>query len=104
MKTVIMAGGKGTRIASLNSEVPKPMIPIMGKPILEYEIETLKRQGFVEIILVVGYLGHIVSDYFGDGTKYGVSIEYVYEEEPLGTAGALYLLKVFWLMIFCCKW
>ena len=93
MKTVIMAGGKGTRIASLNSEVPKPMIPIMRKPILEYEIETLKRQGFVEIILVVGYLGHIVSDYFGDGTKYGVSIEYVYEEEPLGTAGALYLLK-----------
>lgn len=93
MKTVIMAGGKGTRIASLNSEVPKPMIPIMGKPILEYEIETLKRQGFVEIILVVGHLGHLISDYFGDGTKYGVSIEYVYEEEPLGTAGALYLLK-----------
>lgn len=93
MKTVIMAGGKGTRISSVNSEVPKPMIQIMGKPILEYEIETLKKQGIVDIILVIGHLGHLISEYFGDGSQYGVSIKYVIEEEPLGTAGALYLLK-----------
>lgn len=93
MKIVIMAGGKGTRIAEVNSEVPKPMIPIMGKPILEYEIECVKKQGFTDIILVVGYLGKAVQDYFGNGDKFGVHIEYVVEENPLGTAGALYLLK-----------
>ena len=93
MKIVIMAGGRGTRIAEVNSEVPKPMIPIMGKPILEYEIECLKQQGYKDIILVIGYLGQVVQDYFGDGAKFGVSIEYVVEESPLGTAGALYLLK-----------
>ena len=101
MKTVIMAGGKGTRISSVNSEVPKPMIPILGKPILEYQIECLKNQGYNEIILVVGYLGSIIKDYFGDGSgispatgkPFGVSIEYVVEDVPLGTAGALFLLK-----------
>ena len=93
MKTVIMAGGKGTRIASVNSEVPKPMIPILGKPILEYQIDCLREQGYDDIILVVGHLGHVVKDYFGDGSAFGVRIEYVTETEPLGTAGALYLLK-----------
>lgn len=93
MKIVIMAGGKGTRIAEVNSEVPKPMIPIMDKPILQYEIECVKKQGFTDIILVVGYLGKVVQDYFGDGSRFGVSIEYIVEESPLGTAGALYLLK-----------
>ena len=93
MKTVIMAGGKGTRIASVNSEVPKPMIPILGKPILEYQIDCLRRQGYDDIILVVGHLGHVVKDYFGDGSAFGVKIDYVTETEPLGTAGALFLLK-----------
>lgn len=93
MKVVIMAGGRGTRIAEVNSEVPKPMIPIMDKPILEYEIECVKKQGFKDIILVIGYLGQVVQKYFGDGEKFGVHIEYVVEENPLGTAGALYLLK-----------
>lgn len=101
MKTVIMAGGKGTRIASVNAEVPKPMIPILGKPILEYQLDCLRAQGYTEIILVVGHLGHVIRDYFGDGSgispatgkPFGVSIEYVVETEPLGTAGALYLLK-----------
>lgn len=93
MKTVIMAGGKGTRIASVNSEVPKPMIPILGKPILEYQIDCLRRQGYNDIILVVGHLGHVVKDYFGDGNAFGVKIEYVTETEPLGTAGALFLMK-----------
>ena len=93
MKVVIMAGGKGTRIASVNSEVPKPMIEILGKPILEHQVEVLKKQGFNDYIFVIGHLGHVIKDYFGDGSKFGISIEYIVEEEPLGTAGALYFLK-----------
>ena len=93
MKVVIMAGGKGTRIAEVNSQVPKPMIPIDGKPILEYQIETLRRQGYTDIILIVGHLGHVIQDYFGDGSDKGVNIQYIVEEQPLGTAGALYFLK-----------
>ena len=101
MKTVIMAGGKGTRIASVNAEVPKPMIPILGKPILEYQLECLRDQGYDDVILVIGHLGHVVRDYFGDGSgvspatgkPFGVRIDYVVETEPLGTAGALFLLK-----------
>lgn len=96
-----MAGGKGTRIAALNSEIPKPMFPINGKPILEYQIECLRDQGYEDIILIVGHLGHVIKEYFGDGNQvsqstgkaFGVHIEYIVEEEPLGTAGALYLLK-----------
>lgn len=93
MKIVIMAGGKGTRIASVNSEVPKPMIPILDKPILEWQIDTLKKQGYTEFVFIVGHLGHTITDYFGDGSKFGISIEYIVEEQPLGTAGALYYLK-----------
>lgn len=93
MKVVIMAGGKGTRIAEVNAQVPKPMIPIDGKPILEYQIETLKKQGYDDIILIIGHMGNVISKYFGNGNKLGVTIEYVTEEQPLGTAGALYLLK-----------
>ena len=93
MKVVIMAGGKGTRIATVNSEVPKPMIPILGKPILEYQIETLKKQGFKEYIFVTGYKGNIISEYFGDGSRWNTKIEYVTERNPLGTAGSFYYLK-----------
>lgn len=93
MIAVIMAGGKGTRIASVNSEVPKPMIPIGGKPILEYTVEMLKNQGYTEIVLVVGHMGEIIKSYFQDGAKWGVSVSYIVEETPLGTAGALYYLK-----------
>ena len=93
MKTVIMAGGKGTRIASVNSEVPKPMIPIAGRPILERQTEVLVRQGLTDITMVVGYMGDVIRDYFGDGSRFGANISYVTETEPLGTAGALYLMK-----------
>lgn len=93
MKVVIMAGGKGTRIASVNSEIPKPMIQICGKPILQHQMECLKGQGYVDIVLIIGYLGHIIKDYFQDGNRFGVRISYVEEKEPLGTAGALYYLK-----------
>lgn len=90
MKVVIMAGGKGTRIASVKSDVPKPMIPICGKPILEWQIENLKACGLIDITLVVGYLGNVIQEYFGDGSKFGVSIDYFVEDAPLGTAGALF--------------
>lgn len=93
MQVVIMAGGKGTRIARVNSEVPKPMIPIEGKPILEYQIDTLKNQGYTELILIVGHMGNVIREHFGDGSKLGVQIQYIIEESPLGTAGALFFLK-----------
>ena len=90
MKVVIMAGGKGTRIASIASDIPKPMIRICGKPILEHQIENLKACGLKDITLVTGHLGSVIRDYFGDGSAFGVSISYFEEQQPLGTAGALF--------------
>lgn len=96
-----MAGGKGTRISSVASDIPKPMIKIDGVPVLEREIECLKSQGFDDIILTVGHLGRIICDYFGDGSKispatgkpFGVKIDYYFETTPLGNAGALFEIK-----------
>ena len=101
MKAVIMAGGKGTRISSVASDIPKPMIKIEGIPVLEREIECLKEQGFDDIIITVSHLGNIIMDYFGDGSgkspvtgrSFGVHIEYYFEKEPLGNAGALFKIK-----------
>jgi D-glycero-D-manno-heptose 1,7-bisphosphate phosphatase len=93
MQTVIMAGGKGTRVSSIASDIPKPMIPICGKPILEHQIDCLKENGLTEITLVIGHLGQYIKDYFGDGSRFGCGISYFTETEPLGTAGALYKLK-----------
>lgn len=101
MKTVIMAGGRGTRISSVISDMPKPMIPIAGKPVLEREIECLRDQGFSDIILTVSYMSDVIINYFGDGSgispttgkPFGVKIEYYIEDQPLGNAGALYRLK-----------
>ena len=92
-KAVIMAGGKGTRLQSVNKDIPKPMFPVLGKPILEYQIESLKRCGITEFTIIVGYLGDAIKDYFSDGEKWGVNISYITEETPLGTAGALYYLN-----------
>lgn len=89
MKTVIIAGGQGTRIASVNSEIPKAMIPVCGKPVLEHQIEMAKRYGNTEFIFLIGYLGDQIRDYFGDGSQWGVHIDYYQETKPLGTAGAL---------------
>lgn len=93
MKVVIMAGGRGTRISSVASDIPKPMIKINGKPVLEHEIVNLREQGFTDIILTVGHLGNIITDYFGDGSKFGVNIEYYIEKTPLGNAGALFKIR-----------
>lgn len=101
MKVVIMAGGKGTRISSVVSDIPKPMIKIEGIPVLEREIECLKEQGFDDIIITVSHLGNIIMDYFGDGSgnspatgkPFDVHIEYYFENEPLGNAGALFKIR-----------
>lgn len=93
MITVIMAGGKGTRIQSIASDIPKPMIPIDGMPVLEREILSLRDQGFTDIIITVSHLGSVIMDYFGDGSRFGVSIQYYNENTPLGNAGALFKLK-----------
>lgn len=101
MKTVIMAGGRGTRISSVASDIPKPMIRIDGKPVLEHEIECLRDQGFTDIIITVSHLGNVITEYFGDGTgispatgkPFGVTISYFFEKEPLGNAGALFRIK-----------
>ena len=90
MKTVIMAGGKGSRIQSVRSDVPKPMIEICGKPILQYQVENLRSCGLTDITIGVGYLGNVIKAYFGDGSAFGVHIDYFTEDEPLGTAGALF--------------
>ena len=93
MKVVIMAGGRGTRIAELFPDVPKPLIPVDGMPILEREIRSLASQGFKDLILTVGYLADKIISYFGDGSQIGVKIDYFVEETPLGNAGALFQLR-----------
>lgn len=93
MKTVIMAGGKGTRISSVASDIPKPMIKIDGVPVLEREICCLREQGFTDLILTVSHMSEQIIGYFGDGSRLGVNIEYFVEEQPLGNAGALFKLR-----------
>lgn len=93
MKVVVIAGGQGTRIAAVNSEIPKALIPIAGKPILEYEVELAKRYGYRDFLFIIGYKGDQIESYFEDGNRWGVNIEYYKEDKPLGTAGALGYLK-----------
>lgn len=101
MIAVLMAGGKGTRISSVAKDIPKPMIRIGGKPVLEHQIEALKRQGISDFIITVSYLGSVIMDYFGDGSgvspatgrPFDVKIRYFNEEVPLGNAGALFYLE-----------
>ena len=88
-----MAGGRGTRIAELFPNIPKPLIPVDGMPILEREIRSLASQGFKDLILTVGYLADKIISYFGDGNWLGVKIDYFVEETPLGNAGALFQLR-----------
>jgi histidinol-phosphate phosphatase family protein len=90
---VILAGGMGSRLSHFTQNIPKPLLKIKEKPILQYQIENLKKYGINEIILVVGYMKDKIIEYFGDGSKFGVNIKYFEEEYPLGTAGAFYYLK-----------
>ena len=92
MRAAIIAGGKGTRIAEYYPNIPKPMIPLNGKPLLQHQIEMLVNQGFREVTLIIGYKAEVIENYFGDGSKYGVIINYIKEDIPLDTGGALSLL------------
>lgn len=94
MKVVLMAGGKGTRISELFPNIPKPLIPIDGVPVLEREIKSLSSQGFTDIIFTIGYMADKIKAYFGDGSRWNVHIEYFVEDEPLGNAGALFKLNL----------
>lgn len=91
-----MAGGKGTRLREItNDEIPKPMAPVAGKPILQWQLEQLRDQGITEIIMIIGHLGHKIREFFKDGSEFGVFIQYIEETTPLGTAGALSMLPPF---------
>lgn len=94
MKVVLMAGGRGTRISELFPDIPKPLIPIENIPVLEREICSLRDQGFTDIILTIGYMAEKIKSYFGDGSKWGVKIEYFVEDKPFGNAGALFFLDM----------
>ncbi len=88
-RVVILAGGKGTRLGPFTTILPKPLLPIGNRAILEIVIEQLRLCGIVRVTLAVGYLSHLIEAVFGDGHEYGVSIDYHHEREPRGTAGAL---------------
>ena len=89
MQAIILAGGLGTRLRSVVSDRPKPMALVEGKPFLEYVLQGLKKSGIDDIIFAVGYKGGMVEEYFGDGARFGIRARYAYEEELLGTAGAI---------------
>jgi dTDP-glucose pyrophosphorylase len=90
---VIMAGGTGSRLRPHTENCPKPLLPVAGKPMLEHIIESARNEGFVRFVISIHYLGHMIEEHLGDGSRLGVGIEYLREKEPLGTAGALSLLN-----------
>lgn len=90
---ILMVGGLGSRLRPLTEEIPKPMLKVGNKPILQTIVEKFAEYGFSEIVMCVNYKSHIIQDYFGDGSAFGVTITYIFEEERMGTAGALSLLK-----------
>lgn len=92
MKAVILAGGRGTRLAPYTTVLPKPLMPIGDKPILDIVIRQLRHYGFTDITLAVGYLAELLMAYFGNGERFGVTIRYSHEEQPLGTAGPIALV------------
>jgi NDP-sugar pyrophosphorylase family protein len=93
MRAVILAGGKGTRLKPYTTVIPKPLMPVGDRPVLELIIRQLKHFGFTQITMAVGYLAELTEAYFGDGKKYGVQIDYSREDEPLGTIGPLALIQ-----------
>lgn len=93
MQAVILAGGRGTRLAPYTTILPKPLMPISDMPILDIVIRQLRHYGYSEITLAVGYLAELLMSYFGDGSRWGVSIRYSHEDQPLGTAGPLALIE-----------
>ncbi len=90
---IIMAGGRGTRLGKYTKNCPKPLLPVNGKPMLERIIERAKLQGFESFLISINYLGNMIKDYFSNGKKWDVKIDYIYEDRPLGTGGALKLIS-----------
>jgi len=93
MKAVILAAGKGSRLKPLTDSLPKVMVPVCGKPVLEHHIENLARAGITEIFVNLHHLPDVITKHFGDGSRWGVHIDYSYEPDILGTAGAIKKLK-----------
>ncbi len=89
MKAVIMAGGMGSRLKAITGDRPKPMVPLLGRPLMEYILELLRSQGFDQVCAAVRYRAGDIMAHFGDGSRFGVEMQYRVEEEPLGTAGAV---------------
>src|SRR4029077_10949642 len=89
MKAVVMAGGEGSRLRPLTSGIPKPLVPVVGKPVMEHILRLLRTPGITEVVVTLQYLGSAIRDYFGDGSDFGVDITYVVEDSPLGTAGSV---------------
>jgi len=89
MKAVVMAGGEGSRLRPLTSGIPKPLVPVVGKPVMEHILRLLRKHGITDVIVTLQYLGSAIRDYFGDGSDFGVDITYVVEDSPLGTAGSV---------------
>jgi len=100
MKAMLLAAGEGRRLRSLTDRIPKPMLRIAGRPILEYNIRLLAYYGFREIIINLYHCPEVVTDYFGDGSRWGVSIRYSLEEKLLGTAGAVKRVQAFFDQTF----
>lgn len=92
-KVILMVGGLGKRLRPLTNTIPKPMLPVGGKPILQTIVEKFVNYGFVNIVMCVGYKSSVIQDFFDDGSKFGAKIEYVLEDKRMGTAGALSLLN-----------
>jgi NDP-sugar pyrophosphorylase family protein len=90
---LILAGGKGTRLKPITDEIPKPLLPIQGKPVIEYTFDLFKQFGITHVLLSIGYMGDKIKEYFGDGKKFGLNITYIEEDKPQGTGGPLRLAK-----------
>lgn len=88
-KAILLVGGKGTRLAPLTNQIPKPMLKVAGKPVTEHQIVKAREAGIEEIVLATSYMAEVFEPYFGDGSKFGISIKYAVEEVPLGTGGAI---------------
>ena len=88
-QAVIMAGGKGSRLLPYSALLPKPLMPLGDMPVLELLLRQMRKAGVTDVIIAVNHLGHLIQAFFGDGSRYGLSIRYCNEDQPLGTAGAL---------------